>query len=388
MRRVVIVALLSCAVMFVGQWAGAEDTTASVEAVQAEVARLRQRIAELEKLKDQLAKLEAQLKDLQKQQKATEGVARRFEPITIGGYIQMRWERDSSLAKDSPDLRARARESFRLRRARFDIRSTPLKGLLYRLHFDASDPIKLMDAYLELKAGEGHFTLGIFKVPLLEEVIESSAVRLTPERARVSTALFPDNRDRGITYTWQKPGLPQVTLGLFAGARLGQPADLTSRKSWLIRLVQPLERKGKLGQIWLGRMDGVGRHDFGTAASPNILNFDRDRTIFGLLLTPVNGLTFRGEWVDGKDAGTAASPTAKVRGWYVLLGYKLPELPFTLYAKHDQYDPNRDVVGNTFRRNALGIQYDLNKATRLNLTWEKQKNPIATLWTFQTQLRY
>jgi hypothetical protein len=112
-----------------------------------------------------------------------------------------------------------------------------------------------------------------------------------------------------------------------------------------------------------------------------------------LLLTPVSGLTLRAEWVDGKDAGTAANPTVKVRGWYALLGYKLPDQPITIYAKHDQYDPNRDVAGNTFRRNALGIQYDLNKVTRLNLTWERDNDPAravrrATFWTFQTQVRY
>jgi len=51
------------------------------------------------------------------------------------------------------------------------------------------------------------------------------------------------------------------------------------------------------------------------------------------------------------------------------------------------------VAGNTFRRNALGIQYDLNKMTRLNLTWERDNDPAravrrATFWTFQTQLSF
>ncbi|MCS7254967.1 MAG: hypothetical protein NZ781_13215, partial [Armatimonadetes bacterium] len=202
----------------------------------------------------------------------------------------------------------------------------------------------------------------------------------------VSTALFPGERDRGITYTWRKQGAPEITLGLFSGTRTTQTQDsLTSRKSWLVRIAQPLDKEGKLGRIWVGRMDGIGRRDFG---NNQILNFDRERTVVGLLLTPISGLTIRGEWVDGKDSGTATNPTVRVRGWYALVGYKLPNQPFTIYAKHDQYDPNRDVQGNTFKRNALGIQYDLNRATRMNLTWEKQDNPDATIWTFQTQLRY
>ncbi len=377
MRWFVAVAL-SGLVAF-SNFAAAQSGSASVEALQAEIARL----------KEQLAKLEAQLAELQKQQKAAEKVTHRFEPITLRGYIQMRYERDNSLPTDTNNLATgRAKDNFRLRRVRLDVRGTPLKGVLYRLQVDAAETdVALRDAYLELKAGDGFFTFGHFKVPLLEEVLESSSVRWTPERARVSTALFPGERDRGITYTLRKQGLPEITLGLFSGTRSSQTQDsLTSRKSWLVRIVQPLDKEGKLGRIWVGRMDGVGRRDFG--APLGIANFDRERTVIGLLLTPISGLTLRAEWVDGKDAGTAANPTVKVRGWYALLGYKLPDQPITIYAKHDQYDPNRDVAGNTFRRNALGIQYDLNKMTRLNLTWEREKNPSATRWTFQTQVSY
>jgi hypothetical protein len=382
MRWFVAVAL-SGLVAF-SNFAAAQSGSTSVEALQAEIARL----------KEQLSKLEAQLAELQKQQKATEKVTQRFEPITLRGYIQMRYERDSSRPTDVDNVRdlarGRAKENFRLRRVRLDVRGTPLKGVLYRLQVDAAETdVALRDAYLELRAGDGFFTFGHFKVPLLEEVLESSSVRWTPERARVSTALFPGERDRGIAYTLRKRGLPEITLGLFSGTRSTETQDsLTSRKSWLIRIVQPLDKEGKLGRIWVGRMDGIGRLNFGTQQNPNILNFDRERTAVGLLLTPISGLTLRAEWVDGKDAGTAANPTVKVRGWYALLGYKLPDQPITIYAKHDQYDPNRDVARNTFRRNALGIQYDLNKVTKLNLTWEKEKNPSATRWTFQTQVSY
>ena len=377
MRWFVVVAL-SGLVAF-GNFAAAQSGSASVEALQAEIARL----------KEQLAKLEAQLSELQKQQKAAEKVTHRFEPITLRGYIQMRYERDNSRPTDETNLTTgRAKDNFRLRRVRFDVRGTPLKGILYRLQVDAAETdVALRDAYLELRAGDGFFTFGHFKVPLLEEVLESSSVRLTPERARVSTALFPGERDRGITYTLRKQGLPEITLGLFSGTRSSQTQDsLTSRKSWLIRIVQPLDKESKLGRIWVGRIDGVGRRDFG--APLGIANFDRERTVIGLLLTPISGLTLRAEWVDGKDAGNASNPTVKVRGWYALLGYKLPDQPITIYAKHDQYDPNRGVAGNTFRRNALGIQYDLNKMTRLNLTWEREKNPSATRWTLQTQVSY
>lgn len=376
--RLSVVAVVGCMLAFGGA-VFAQNNLSSVEALQAEIARL----------KEQLAKLEAQLAEVQKQQKSIQQVTKKVEPLRFGGYIQMRYERDISLATDSPDLKKAAKENFKLRRARFNLRATPFKGGLFRLQIDASKTeVLLKDAYLKLPLGDGHVVFGQFKVPLLEEVLESSSVRWTPERAEVSTALFPGERDRGVAYTWSKKGMPQVTVGLFSGTRTTTKQDsLTSRKSWLVRVVQPLDREGKLGKIWVGRMDGIGRKDFGGG---QILNFDRERTVIGLLLTPISGLTLRGEWVDGKDAGTETTPTptVKVRGWYALLGYKLPDQPITLYAKHDQYDPDRTKKGDTFSRNALGIQYDLNAATRLNLTWEKQKRPDATIWTFQTQLRY
>jgi len=373
-----VVFALSGVVAF-GDFVVAQSGSASVEALQAEIARL----------KEQLAKLEEQLAELEKQQKAIEKLTQRFEPITIHGYIQMRYERDTSQPTDASDLtKGRAKENFRLRRVRFDVRGTPLKGVLYRLQVDAAETgVALRDAYLELRSGDGFFTFGHFKVPLLEEVLESSSVRWTPERARVATALFPGERDRGVTYTLRKKGLQEVTLGLFSGTRSKETQDsLTSRKSWLVRIVQPLDKEGKLGRIWVGRMDGVGRKDFG--APLGIANYDRERTAIGLLLTPINGLTLRAEWVSGKDAGTATKPTVKVRGWYALLGYKLPNQPITIYAKHDQYDPDRDSPHNTFRRNTFGIQYDMNRFTRLNLTFEDEDRPSATRWTFQTQVRY
>jgi len=93
MRWFVAVAL-SGLVAF-SNFAAAQSGSTSVEALQAEIARL----------KEQLAKLEAQLAELQKQQKAAEKVTQRFEPITLHGYIQMRYERDSSRPTDETTWR-------------------------------------------------------------------------------------------------------------------------------------------------------------------------------------------------------------------------------------------------------------------------------------------
>ncbi|MEZ8220285.1 Phosphate-selective porin O and P [Candidatus Fervidibacteria bacterium JGI MDM2 JNZ-1-D12] len=363
----------------------------NVEQLQAEIAALRQIVAEksaeLEKLQQQLKRLEEALQSVQKKQQDTDKTVRRFSGLTIGGYIQMRYRRDTSLPVDATKAAdGAARENFWMSRARLDIRWTPQPGVLARWHVDAAQPrLRTYDAYLELKSGEGTFTMGQFKVPLVEEVLESASILLTPERSRASETLFPGNRDRGIALTWRKEGMPTITLALLSGTRSRDTGDsLTSRKSWLVRVVQPL---GKFGQVWVGMMDGKGHADTNNDGTLDT-TYDRERKVVGLLLTPIERLNLRAEWIVGKGCDRFYSPTTRVRGGYIQVSYRLPNLPLTIYAKRDEFDPNRDQPNDTFTRNALGAQWGLNPATRLNLTWEKQHRPNATVWTFQTQVRY
>jgi uncharacterized small protein (DUF1192 family) len=226
MHRLVAVALGGL-IAFSGVVA-AQGNPVSLEALQAEIARLKER----------LAQLEAQLAEVQKQQKATENLTQRLQPLTVHGYIQMRYVRDTTQPTDANDLaRGSARDTFRLRRVRLDVRGEPLRGVLYRLQLDAAETnTQIKDAYLELKAGDGTFTFGHFKVPLLEEVLESSSARLTPERARVSTELFPGERDRGIAYAWRKKkkGCLKLRRAFSAGpaARKRKTASLPERVGW------------------------------------------------------------------------------------------------------------------------------------------------------------
>lgn len=363
----------------------------SVEQLQEEIASLKRLVAEksaeLEKLQQQLKRLEEVLQSVQKKQQDADKTLRKFAGLTVGGYIQMRYRRDTSLPVDATKAAdGSARENFWISRARLDIRWTPQPGVLARWHVDAAQTrLRTYDAYLELKDGEGTITMGQFKVPLMEEVLESASVLLTPERSRAAETLFPGNRDRGIALTWRREGMPTVTLAVLSGTRARDTGDsLTSRKSWLVRVVQPL---GRFGQVWVGMMDGKGRADTNNDGTLDT-TYDRERKLVGLLLTPVDRLSLRAEWVVGKGADRFYSPTTRVRGGYIQLSYRLPNLPLTIYAKRDEFDPNRDQPHDTFTRNALGAQWDLNPATRLNLTWEKQHRPDATIWTFQTQVRY
>jgi hypothetical protein len=371
--------------------APAASQPVDVEKLQSEIEALKQLVAEksaeLEKLQQQLKQLEATLQSLQKKQQEADKTVRKFSGLTVGGYIQMRYRRDTSLPVDATKVAdGSARENFWISRARLDIRWTPHPKVFARWHVDAAQTrLRTYDAYLELKAGESTITMGQFKVPLMEEVLESASVLLTPERSRAAETLFPGNRDRGVALTWSKKGMPTITFAILSGTRARETGDsLTTRKSWLVRIVQPV---GKIGTVWFGMMDGKGRADVNNDGTLDT-TYDRERKLVGLLLTPIDRLTLRAEWLTGKGSDRFYSPTTRVRGGYVQVSYQLPKLPLTLYAKRDEFDPDRDKPDDTFTRNALGVQWDLNPATRMNLTWEKQHRPDATVWTLQTQVRY
>ena len=339
------------------------------------------------KLKQQLKQLEAALQSLQKKQQEADKIACKFSGLTVGGYIQMRYRRDISLPVDATKTAdGSARENFWLSRARLDIRWTPHPKVFARWHVDAAHTrVRTYDAYLELKTGESTILMGQFKVPLMEEVLESASTLLTPERSRAAEALFLGNRDRGFALTWSKKGMPTITFAILSGTRAREiGSSLTARKSWLVRVVQPVE---KFGAVWVGMIDGKGRADVNNDGTLDT-TYDRERKLLGLLLTPLDRLTLRAEWLIGKGSDQFYSPTTRVRGGYVQISYRLPKLPLTLYAKRDEFDPDRDKPNDTFTRNALGVQWEVNPVTRMNLTWEKQHRPDATIWTLQTQVRY
>ena len=199
--------------------------TVDVEKLQSEIAALKQLVAEksaeLERLNQQLKQLEEALQSVQKKQQSAGKTLQRFSGLSIGGYIQMRYRRDKSLPVDATKVAdGSARENFWISRARVDIRWTPHPSVLARWHVDAAQTrLRTYDAYLELKSGEGTFTMGQFKVPLMEEVLESASVLLTPERSRAAETLFPGNRDMVIALTWRKEGMPTLTFAVLSGTR-------------------------------------------------------------------------------------------------------------------------------------------------------------------------
>ncbi len=352
----------------------------SVEEIQAEIAELKRRIQELEAYKARLEALEAQLQQA-KQTPTASPMAR------LSGFVQFRYVHDTSLPQNANNLQqGSARDSLILRTARLDAIARPRPDTLYRVNLNANErQVSVSDAFIELRRPEGRYQIGLFRVPLLYETLESNADRLTPDASEMVNTLFPTERDVGIAFTRPLNEKTELTVGVFTGDRGSvSQRSLTSRKSLLTRFrFQP--SKGFEG--WLGAIVGEGRRTYPPDNTP--ANYSRER-YGGGFLWQTNNWFARGEVLWGRDGSNSlVEPTANVQGGYLLVGYRVPDSPWLLFGKYDTYDPNTKVSGDVFTRYAIGAQYGLNASTRLNFTYETPISPTRSeQWTLQFQVRY
>lgn len=351
----------------------------SAEEMQAEIQRIRQQLQQMESLQKRLEALEAQLKALQERPKVRPSVAH------LSGFVQFRYTHDTTRPIDSNDFsRGGVRDDFRLRTVRLDGIAQPNEQTTYRVNLNANNTqVSVVDAFILWKLKRGQLQVGLFRLPLLYETLESNADRLTPEASRLTETLFPTERDVGIAYTYPFSKQTSATVGIFTGDRSSATQQsITSRKSGLIRLVH---QATPVLNLWAGGMFGEGRRDFnGTPA-----NYTRHRWGTGFLWE-TSQISLRGEYLWGKHAGnTLVRRTVPVQGGYLLMSYALVNTPWLFYGRYDIFDPDTERSGNTFDRYGLGVQYQLNPATRLNLTWEQPTHPTCSeQWTLQVQVRY
>ncbi|MER3403129.1 MAG: hypothetical protein C4336_02985 [Armatimonadota bacterium] len=333
--------------------------------------------AQIEQLRQQLQAMEAQLRKIQERATPSPPVAH------LSGFAQFRYVHDTTRPNDANE-RGAARDDFRLQSVRVDVIAQPTERTVYRVNLNANNmQVRAVDAFILWRLRRGQVQVGLFRLPLLYETLESNADRLLPDTSRLTETLFPTERDVGIAYTYPLNAQATATLGIFTGDRNSNTQQsLTARKSGLVRFTY---RVNPELQLWVGGMFGEGRRDFnGTLA-----NYTRNRWGAGVLWQTASW-SLRTEYVGGKHAGNLlANRTVNVQGGYVLLHYAISNTPWLLYGRYDTFDSNTATAGNTFSRYALGAQYLLNPATRFNLTWERPTQPTCSeQLTLQVQVRY
>jgi hypothetical protein len=257
----------------------------------------------------------------------------------------------------------------------------------YVLQIDVTqNGVAIKDAYATVKEPwlkAISLTGGIFNRPFGFEISYSSSDRESPERTRVIQTLFPGERDLGAKIEIAPPETsPLSFLNVRAGLLNGvlntanendNFKDLTGRVGVQVPFAEEgLAIDGGLsfysGQArsnsrFVYAMDGSTKNFVVDSAAANSGSY-YDRSYLGVDvqlyydLPVLGGLSLRGEYISGKQPGTATSavfynPGSTVTalyqrnfaGWYVNFVQNIG-LQHQFILKYDELDPNTDVRGN------------------------------------------
>jgi len=303
--------------------------------------------------------LQTAIKDVQSRLAKVEADQKKHK---LGGYTQLRYRSDS--ATDG-------KKEFQMRRTRVTMSGPVSARTSYKVEFqlDAKDiytaegKTKTSGSKVQLRTVQADYQASAFSrirvgqavLPWGYELEESVPNLWTGERALWMDRLFPDQRDIGIQWMYQKaPTAPKFDIAMVNGTGMNA-SDNNDDKNVLGRV----DFRVPYGTVALSAYAGKD----GTGSSKT----DQDRYGISSRLALPTGTQFLGELVTGKDRG------ASIKGWYAQLGHPLTrKRPNLLFAKYDRFDEDTDAPDDLFKRWSFGYWYDLDDATRLTLVYENR----------------
>ncbi|MGE4567791.1 MAG: hypothetical protein AB7C90_01240 [Bacteroidales bacterium] len=320
---------------------------------------------------------------LQQQTDLVAAAVEKLSKVKLTGYIQSQWQwTDKEGSLNIGNARTSAEEAtpfnrFGIRRGRVKIAYEESFGLaVFQLDMTEKG-VGIKDAYLLVKEPLlNSFALkaGLFDRPFGYEISYSSSRRESPERSRVTTTLFPDERDLGAMLVIQAPkghalNFLKLEAGLFGGNGVRQDTD--SHKDFIGHLTaSKTTDKLKLG-LGLSHYNGdlFAENLIYEMKGSTFSEVSRDentywakRTYTGIdaqvMFESELGMTqLRGEWLAGTQPGTdksTKSPNASIlpsgatymrnfQGAYLYFVQDILHTKHSFVAKYDYYDPNKDV---------------------------------------------
>jgi len=318
--------------------------------------------------------------------------------IKISGYFQPQFQVADSCGISTysgKSFNANTDKRFSLRRARIKI-AYETKLTQYVFQIDASENgFSIKDMYLKLTepwTKIATLTFGCTNRPFGFEIGNSSSLRESPERGRMSQIIFPNERDLGAMITLQMPktskwNFIKLEAGVFNGTS-STAADFDYKKDIIGRLRIDKSTKSEkisygLGVSYYNGGFRQGRknvysiaHDsvstigyllnndtsnYGAIANRKYLGAD-----FQLNIDWAPGITtLRGEYIRGEQPGISSSTTSPTsqptgstyirnfNGAYFYFIQNILTSKFQLIAKYDWYDPNTDIAGNDIGKTVL-----------------------------------
>lgn len=337
------------------------------------------------------ATLFAQTTDtLQKQIDDLSGQLKKIKNLRISGYIQPQWQHVDSAGAPSfagGNFDKHVDSRFKMRRGRVKFTYTN-KNTQFVLQPDITENgIYMRETYLRFTdPWSKYFTLtaGCLQVQYGFEIIQSSQVRETPERARMNQVLFPTERDLGIFLSISPPegkklSFLKLDLGYSNGSANVSP-EFDSHKDISARLSLDRKTNNKFFEYALGvsfykggfregykdeyHMGTITTGDAGFVVVSDTANFEKiaPREYMGAdaqfsLNWGIGKTTIRAEYSKGTQSGTSnsskslsAAPSSPIYirefdGAYFYFIQDIFKSKFQFVAKYDWYDPNINVSG-------------------------------------------
>ena len=377
---------------------------------------------------------EVELSPVEKLEQRTETLENeiiKLKKLKVSGYIQTQYQ---SAQTDADGMnfklanRANAYEqSEELNYGRFGVRRGRIKftyedGLVQGVFQpDFSEKgISFKDVYLSIKdpwVGTNSLKSGIFDRPFGHEIAYSSSRRESPERARITQTLFPDERDLGAMLTLQPAktstwNILKLEAGLFAGngikPQISTKMDFIGRLSITKQIGADMVLSGGVSAYLGGLLQTDSsifvmknkQFELESKSGDNIGKYAK-RQYFGFdaqfsTMTVAGFTQLRAEYIFGEHAQNPGGSwdykfTAiqqgpvymrKISGGYILLAQDLGQTPFTAVLKYDWYNPNTEVSGNEVGVSDSGTgAKDINQSTiGLGLLW--RINPALRLTAY------
>jgi phosphate-selective porin OprO and OprP len=294
--------------------------------------------------------------------------------IKLSGYTQVRFQ--ALPEKDKID-------GFDVRRARLSLKGDITPRISYKLQQEfGGGAVKLIDADLGFEYNQ-HLKLNVgqFKIPVSQENLISSNKYELINRSQVVEALVArgkdvignqNGRDIGILLSgglWQvsENTILDYALGLFNGSGING-TDKDEEKDIAGRLIaHPISGLSVGGSFLIGGISHKFKQDYHRDRMNAELSYD------------YKNLSAKGEYITGKDGDfdkTAGKykltkdGTISKNGYYVQLGYYIIPKIFQAVAKYDTYDPNTEKSDNATEVSTIGINWQPNKWTKLQINYE------------------
>lgn len=342
-------------------------------------------------------------------------------PFKFSGYIQAQFEygeEEASLkvGEENTDM-SRSFNRIGVRRGRLKLEYTEnLISGVFQLDMTEKG-VGIKDAYLAVKdpwVGTNSLRVGIFNRPFGHEISYSSSRRESPERSRMITTLFPDERDIGMMLTLQAPGesflsLLKLELALIAGN--GLKPEIDNRKDFIGHLTiaddvsSSMHLSGGIsyynGGVYQGTENVYSMTNVGFVLDDDVNNLGayakREYVGADVQLKIANAIgqtQIRAEYVAGKQPGIRTSSVSpnyseapafdtylrNFNGGYFTLVQALENTGLSFVAKYDFYDPNTKVSGNEIGLNGTDKGDIAYQTFGAGLFWEINENLRLTAY--------